>query len=157
MSFKTFYSMAAAALIVMSLHVSADDEKTLRAIYRIKYDTLDWDAICPNIKPVSYKGCDRVHPASVFFSKDPTLYYDKHGTTHENYKLDCVKQSAYYDRLTTPKKHPITKWLSCENAMSTAAHNRMINYTIYKKGKQEYYYDELPSEWVARYLNITFE
>lgn len=101
------------------------------------FESLDWAKICTEAKPVSYKQCKVVHPASLVFSKNPSLRQN-----NPEKKTNCRKLEARYE---TYIKQAGGSWVLCKTKYRLAYENRATN---------SQFFDETLDVWTEKNLGV---
>jgi len=112
----------------------------------VDLNAVDWERLCPNVKPVSITRagatCTTVHPASDLLQR----YYDISGRRPEASPIDCDIAAREYHDAITPQPDG-EKWGRCKAIFGHALVMRGPGAPALIK------YDDMPfSQWRSTYL-----
>jgi hypothetical protein len=121
------------SLAVICGDLQADDK-----LYGVNFSKVNWESLCPNVKPLKVRGCNIVHPTSLLFNDDPQT------RVKEKY-LNCKSEKRKYTKKITPKNFEKVehKWGGCYSNFKLAYKSRVA------KPK---YFSENIEEWRNKYL-----
>jgi len=123
--------------IIMGLVVLSSTQADAE-IYGVDFSLVDWDNLCPNVQPLSVRGCDTVHPTSLLFNDDPsTRIKDKY--------LNCRIEKKKFRLQIKPKntRDKKNQWGRCSFSFQAAYKWRV---------KTPEYFTESVEAWRDRYL-----
>ncbi|MFV0278525.1 MAG: hypothetical protein ACK5HY_15255 [Parahaliea sp.] len=108
----------------------------------VDYAGVDWEAVCLNVKPVVYPGCDQVAPTSHILSSESVS------------EFTCDKEKQKLERLRTPDPElPGNPWHHCKSEFHTALGWRLKDEVYFEQGLRPREYTDLQLDaWVERNL-----
>jgi hypothetical protein len=123
--------------ILMGLVVFSTTQASAE-IYGVDFGLVDWENLCPNVQPLSVRGCDTVHPTSALFNNNPSSRIKERN-------LKCRIEKKNFILYITPKKTRDIKrqWGRCSFRFQAAYKWRVHH--------PEYFVESVEA-WRDRYL-----
>jgi hypothetical protein len=140
------------ALFLMSMVSSAGELPNPYTLQRGM--EFDWEKLCTSVKPVSFQGCDTVHPTTPLLRNwgDPSRSLENNPENARRWALDCDSAKRSFKRYTTKGFVVDNPWLHCRSVFLGNYASRYENYTNVKAGKTVPHYEQDLVSWYEQYM-----